>query len=206
MAHHVRAHHNGTNADIFGAKIQGRAQSVTTKQGCVGKDQLRKCANPILKKPKAKSSGQKKKTSVTSKNNNTKEINENEGADNKLATGMVFDQMEATGTVVGHGTDLDAIFAEFGAQLKAVDMPEIETDEKILIMVSQILDKGKDELGELPLGRPLETNMGTEHVDNGLMFLAAGSDNATDADMESRALSDACFSTPGSKHAESPRF
>lgn len=251
MAHHVRAHHNGTNADILGAKVRDTGQSLEEQLVVARKDNLRKCANPVLKKANSRSPGKAKrknpKTSIESIPAAIDEKNIIQAMfEADIQAGRCFNEVEAGDGIVDDGNDLDTIFSQFGAQLKAVDLPPYEGDEKVMIMMSHIIDKGKEDMGEVVLKKSAELSMGMEkpagmginierqaglpmgmerrteltigierggeimmeieNVDNGLMFLAAGSDDATDADMESRAHSDACFSTPGSKHVDSPLF
>ena len=83
-------------------------------------------------------------------------------------------------------------------------MATAEGEHKLLHMVSDIL--GREEAYEPDVARRMDARLADEALEIGMSFLAAGSENATDAEMECLAQSDGVLSTPGSNETRSPGF
>lgn len=231
MAHHVRAHHNGTNADITSIRVQGTGQqwrhsqptsrfASPTQTPSVNQSAL---APKVLSKYTGKS-GRKKLGSpgmklapairkVVHKNDMKEKIMSSIGNDPSSSRIKSAPTHENAIPAVVHaeqemetpGADLDSIFDAFGDQMKDlnVEITNIEPDSKLLSMVSDILAREEGNY-EPELVQSLDTSIPDDLLDGGMSFLAPGSDNATDAEMECLAYSDGVLSTPDSNLASSP--
>lgn len=231
MAHHVRAHHNGTNADITSVRVQGTGQTWMHTQQTSAFAAPAQIPSVTQSTPKVPSrspgkSGRKKLGSAGMKPTLTikKVTLKNDIKEKRMSVGNdpSSSGMKATAThenampAVAHatqemrtrGADLDSIFDAFGDQMNDINVEIrniIEPDSKLLSMVSDILAR-EEGTYEPELGQAMDTSIPDDPLECGMNFLAPGSDNATDAEMECLAHSDGALSTPDSNPSLSPVF
>ena len=113
-------------------------------------------------------------------------------------------------------SELD-FFDTLGSPFKLVDegVAAAEGEHKLLHMVSDILGRedacepdilGREDACEPDVARRMDARLADEALEIRMSFLAAGSENVTDTEMECLAQSDGVLSTPGSNETRSPGF
>lgn len=194
MAHHVRAHHNGTNEDILAAKIRDVREHLPTQMGMhitVTKASAAGQFGTLVRKRKAGNHAKITRGKPESPVRKKKKALKAKGSSERDSPTTVLAAECGPQESARQGADLDAVFAEFGAHLRAVEIPELETGEQLLGMVSNIVDEANETFSDsiMDIAEPVEV-VSAEDSAHEMMFLAAGGEDATDADMEFRAQAD----------------
>jgi len=193
MAHHVRAYHNGTNADISNAtnRIAERGPKVAKQR-------------PTIKAPKKSTNGA---SGAISKSSKTKDGARNiaskvkmQNVQKKQSLKHRFGLIESSLTE----KDLQSVSQTISEQFRELEPSWLENEDSILSMMSEILTREPVEENENVWSNAGHFEYAQEYADNGLLFLAAGSDDATDAEMESLAHSDGSVHIPDHQMKRSP--
>lgn len=235
MAHHVRAHHNGTNADITSVRAQNIKAS--WNRGKREPTLLSPKANlslPTSLLPEPVRSPRKKgrKSAIcpgarpecglslqkvirkTSEKQKGKRSLTDKPLSPAIKTRTMFPDRDTTLNAraalfdtESQDPELDLISESFGESFKEkkFETENSAPDFGLICMVSDILTKDEGNT-EASLLHPTSGEDQNNAIDLSLNFLAHGFDNATDAEMECIAFSDGVLSTPDSNTTASPGF
>lgn len=195
MAHHVRAHHNGTDDDVAkaaGRNFDGLEPCLDNNSGGDHEATSTATVCAASTKPAVKLSVQKNSRKKCGQGLHAPVSQMGTPSSDSLIFATDIAEIDCTG-FTEH--DLKSLSASMSEHLKQME-PYVQRDEgRVLSMVSEAFcinsPMTSDGVGTTPSPSPTTAIDCSADIfsDDAMLFLAAGSDNATDAEMESLALS-----------------